>query len=235
MKKFNYLAAAAAFISLGLSAQVASPEVAQAFSDVGLNVKSVADSSVPGMLQVQTDKGLFFMSQNKQYLFEGSIYDLKNKTLVNEEILKGVRKTGVEQFDDSVIEFKAPNEKYVIHVFTDTSCGYCRKLHNEMADLNKAGITVRYLAFPRGGIQSATYDELQSIWCSKDPKQALTDAKGGKAVKQASCQNKVAQQYELGQSFGINGTPALILPDGRLIPGYQPASALVAALSKNAS
>jgi thiol:disulfide interchange protein DsbC len=235
MKKFSYLAVMAAFLSTGLTAQALLPEVNKAFSEVGLSVKAVADSAVPGMLQVQTDKGLFFMSENKQYLFEGNIYDLKNKTLVNEDILKDIRKAGVKQFDDSVIEFKAADEKYVIHVFTDTSCGYCRKLHNEMADLNKAGITVRYLAFPRGGIQSATYDELQSIWCAKDAKQALTDAKSGKAVKQASCKNTVAQQYELGQSFGINGTPALILPDGRLIPGYQPAAALVAALTQNAS
>lgn len=234
MKKFSYLAVMAAFLSTGLTAQVLLPEVNKAFSEVGLNVKAVADSTVPGMLQVQTDKGLFFMSENKQYLFEGNIYDLKNKKLVNEDILKDIRKAGVKDFDNSVIEFKAPDEKYVVHVFTDTSCGYCRKLHNEMADLNKAGITVRYLAFPRGGVQSATYDELQSIWCAKDSKQALTDAKNGKAVQQASCQNKVAQQYELGQSFGINGTPALILPDGRLIPGYQPAAALVAALSQSA-
>ena len=234
MKKFSYLAVMAAFLSTGLSAQAVLPEVNQAFSDVGLNVRAVADSAVPGMLQVQTDKGLFFISDNKQYLFEGNIYDLKNKKLVNEDILKDIRKAGVKNFDGSVIEFKADNEKYVVHVFTDTSCGYCRRLHNEMADLNKAGITVRYLAFPRGGVQSATYDELQSIWCAKDAKQALTDAKNGKAVKQASCQNKVAQQYELGQSFGISGTPAIILPDGRLIPGYQPAAALVAALSQNA-
>lgn len=232
MKKFSYLAIMAAFLTTGLTAQVSLPEVNKAFSEVGLNVKSVADSAVPGMLQVQTDKGLFFMSENKQYLFEGNIYDLKNKKLVNEDILKGIRKAGVKDFANSVIEFKAENEKYVVHVFTDTSCGYCRKLHNEMDELNKAGITIRYLAFPRGGVQSATFDELQSIWCAKDSKQAMTDAKNGKAVQQASCQNQVAKQYELGQSFGINGTPALILPDGRLIPGYQPAAALVAALSQ---
>ncbi len=235
MKKFSYLAVMAAFLSSAVTAQVMLPEVNQAFSEVGLKVKAVADSAVPGMLQVETDKGLFFMSENKQYLFDGNIYDLKNKKLVNEDILKEIRKAGIKNFSDSVIEFKAANEKYVIHVFTDTSCGYCRKLHNEMADLNNAGITVRYLAFPRGGIQSATYDELQSIWCAKDSRQAMTDAKAGKAVKQASCKNKVAQQYELGQSFGINGTPALVLPDGRLIPGYQPAAALVEALRQNAS
>lgn len=235
MKKFSYLAVMAAFLSSAVTAQVMLPEVNQAFSEVGLKVKAVANSAVPGMLQVETDKGLFFMSENKQYLFDGNIYDLKNKKLVNEDILKEIRKAGIKNFSDSVIEFKAANEKYVIHVFTDTSCGYCRKLHNEMADLNNAGITVRYLAFPRGGIQSATYDELQSIWCAKDSRQAMTDAKAGKAVKQASCKNKVAQQYELGQSFGINGTPALVLPDGRLIPGYQPAAALVEALRQNAS
>ncbi|WP_337881432.1 bifunctional protein-disulfide isomerase/oxidoreductase DsbC [Rheinheimera sp.] len=231
MKKLVSALGLSLWVSASVVAQVA-PEISQAFSEVGLNAKAVANSVVPGLLQVQTDKGLFFISENKQFLLEGNIYDLKNKQLVNEQVMKSIRQTGVKEFDKSVIEFKAPDEKYVVHVFTDTSCGYCRKLHNEMAELNKLGITVRYLAFPRGGIQSPTADELQSIWCAKDPKQALTDAKAGKAIPQASCRNKVAQHYELGQSFGINGTPAIILPDGRLIPGYQPAQALLNTLSQ---
>lgn len=107
MKKFSYLAVMAACLSTGLAAQAVLPEVNKAFSEVGLTVKAVADSTVPGMLQVQTDKGLFFMSDNKQYLFEGNIYDLKNKKLVNEDILKDIRKAGVKDFDGSVIEFKA--------------------------------------------------------------------------------------------------------------------------------
>ncbi|WP_337842575.1 bifunctional protein-disulfide isomerase/oxidoreductase DsbC [Rheinheimera sp.] len=231
MKKLVSVLGLSLWVSASVVAQVA-PEISQAFSEVGLNAKAVANSAVPGLLQVQTDKGLFFISENKQFLLEGNIYDLKNKQLVNEQVMKSIRQTGVKEFDKSVIEFKAPDEKYVVHVFTDTSCGYCRKLHNEMAELNKLRITVRYLAFPRGGIQSPTADELQSIWCAKDPKQALTDAKAGKAIPQASCKNKVAQHYELGQSFGINGTPAIILPDGRLIPGYQPAQALLNTLSQ---
>jgi len=215
-----------------VSAQVA-PEVHQALSELGLSAKSVANSSVPGLLQVQTDRGLFFMSENRQFLLEGSVYDLKNKQLLNEEIMKDFRKKEVATYDDSVIEFKAPDEKYVIHVFTDSSCGYCRKLHSEMPELNKLGITVRYLAYPRAGMQSPTADELQSIWCAKDPKQALTDAKAGKAVKQASCSNKIAQQYQLGQSFGVNGTPAIILPNGRMVPGYQPAASLLNTLKQS--
>ena len=52
-----------------------------------------------------------------------------------------------------MIVYKAPNEKHSITVFTDISCGYCRKLHRELNDLLDAGITVKYLAFPRGGLQ----------------------------------------------------------------------------------
>ncbi|MFC4655745.1 MULTISPECIES: bifunctional protein-disulfide isomerase/oxidoreductase DsbC [Rheinheimera] len=231
MKKLISALVLPLLVSVQAMAQVA-PDVTDAFAEVGLTPKSVANSAVPGLLQVQTDKGLFFMSENKQFLLEGNIYDLKNKELVNETVMKSIRQAGVKEFDNAAIEFKAPDEKYVIHVFTDTSCGYCRKLHSEIGELNKAGITVRYLAFPRGGLQSPTADELQSIWCAKDPKQALTDAKAGKAIQQASCRNSVAQQYNLGQSFGINGTPAIILPDGRLIPGYQPAQALLNTLSQ---
>ena len=131
---------------------------------------------------------------------------------------------------DGVIEYKAKDEKYVVNVFTDPTCGYCRKLHNEMQDYNNAGITVRYLAFPRGGVGSETYLQMQHIWCTKDSRGAMDAAKDGDKVKPAMCANPVKQQYELGQSFGINGTPAIILPNGRLIPGYQPAKALLAQL-----
>jgi thiol:disulfide interchange protein DsbC len=130
----------------------------------------------------------------------------------------------------NAIEFKAKNEKFVVTVFTDTDCGYCRKLHNEIQDYLDAGITIHYLAYPRGGENSETFNTLESIWCSKDKPGAMTKAKSGSEVSVAKCDNSVAAQYQLGQSFGVTGTPALVLPDGTLIPGYQPAAALAATL-----
>lgn len=203
-------------------------------TELGLKVNSVADSVVPGVQQVLTDKGLFFTANNGQFLIEGTVYDLKNKQVVNESILQNVRKDAVGKLKSSSIEFKAKDEKYVVTVFTDTSCGYCRKLHNEMQSYLDNGITVRYLAFPRGGVPSETYSELQSIWCAKDKQQAMNQAKAGRKVAPAECANNVAEQYETGQSFGISGTPAIVLPNGTLIPGYQPAEALMATLSKPA-
>ena len=99
-----------------------------------------------------------------------------------------------------------------------------------MAEYNDLGITVRYLAYPRAGIPSANADEMQAVWCAKDPLQAMTDAKAGKNIKAASCDIDIAKQYRLGMSFGINGTPAIILEDGSLIPGYQPPENLLQAI-----
>ncbi|MDP2715021.1 bifunctional protein-disulfide isomerase/oxidoreductase DsbC [Rheinheimera sp.] len=228
-----------AFCSLGFiasaSAQVKAPDadyaqVRQQFSSLNLTVKAVAESPMEGLLQVFTDKGLFFTSEDGRYFIEGNIYDLTNKVLVNDEQMRPYIQQQLDVQKSGVIEYKAANEKYVINVFTDPTCGYCRKLHNEMKDYNNAGITVRYMAFPRGGLGSETYLQMQHIWCSKDSRSAMDKAKDGADVKPAMCNNPVKAQYELGQSFGISGTPAIILPGGRLIPGYQPAKALLAQL-----
>lgn len=224
-------------VVLGLMLAFTASSLAAAVSDdhtklkaelaaVGLKVNSVADSVIPGVQQVLTDKGLFFSANKGQFLIEGNIYDLTNKQLVNDKILQQVRKSGIESMQDSVIEYKAKDEKHAVTIFTDTSCGYCRKLHSEIQDYLDKGITVRYLAFPRGGVSSDTYVELQSIWCAKNPNLAMDKAKAGEKISIAQCKNTVAEQYNLGQSFGISGTPAIVLEDGTLIPGYQPAEAL---------
>lgn len=204
--------------------------IQQQFTALNLTVNAVSEGPMAGMLQVFTNKGLFFTSNDGQYFFEGNIYDLKNQRLVNEQQMRPYIQQQIAKASDGVIEYKAKDEKYVINVFTDPSCGYCRKLHNEMKDYNNAGITVRYLAFPRGGVGSETYLQMQHIWCTKDSRGAMDAAKDGDTIQPAMCANPVKAQYELGQSFGINGTPAIILPNGRLIPGYQPAKALLAQL-----
>lgn len=234
MKKYVVALLSVGFMA-SASAQVKAPEagyeqVRQQFGQLNLTVNAIAESPMPGLLQVFTNKGLFFTSTDGQYFIEGNIYDLNNKVLVNDAQMRPYIQQKMAASKDGTIEYKAKDEKFVINVFTDPTCGYCRKLHHEMQDYNDAGITVRYLAFPRGGVDSETYLQMQHIWCSKDNRSAMDDAKDGDNVKPAMCTNPVKAQYELGQSFGINGTPAIILPSGRLIPGYQPAKALLAQL-----
>jgi thiol:disulfide interchange protein DsbC len=196
-----------------------------------LEVNAITDSPVSGLLHVMTERGLFYVSQDGTYFLQANVYNLeqgmRNETQV---ALAGARIAGLEAFAQDTIEFKAENEKYVVNIFTDISCGYCRKLHNEMQDYNDLGITVRYLAFPRQGLNSPNYYDMVSVWCADDPQKAMTEAKNGASVPDKSCETKVAQQYQFGQSMGVTGTPNIVMPNGMVVPGYQPAAQLEQAL-----
>ncbi|WP_293748127.1 bifunctional protein-disulfide isomerase/oxidoreductase DsbC [uncultured Paraglaciecola sp.] len=200
-------------------------------TSLGMQIASIGDAPVPGLLQIMTAKGLFYVSENASYLLQARIYNLdegmRNET---EEALGGMRLGGLQQFQNAVIEYKADNEKYVVNIFTDITCGYCRKLHNEMDKYNDLGITVRYLAFPRNGLNSKSYSDMVSVWCADDKQQAMDNAKAGDTVPSKTCSSKVAEQYAFGQSIGVNGTPNIIMPDGSVIPGYQPPAQLEMAL-----
>ena len=204
------------------------------FAELGVTVKQINPSPVTGLKELITNKGVLYASPDGQYLMQGTLIDLNNRNNLTEQALNGVRVEGLKEYEDSMIVYKAPNEKHSITVFTDISCGYCRKLHRELDDLLDAGITVKYLAFPRGGLQGSGYADLMNVWCARDQQEALTEAKSGTSTKVvAGCSAPVAEHYQLGQSFGISGTPAIILEDGTMIPGYQPAAALKAALEAN--
>lgn len=201
-----------------------------------LKVDAIADSPVPGLRQLYTDQGMFYVSDNGEYFMQARVFNIKDGIVDETDLaLKELRLEGVKRFADSAIEFTADKEKYVINVFTDATCGYCRKLHNEIDQYNELGITVRYLAWPRAGINSQVYKDTVSIWCSEDQQQAITDAKAGKQVASANCENEVAEQFMFGRQVGVNGTPNIILPDGSVVPGYQPAQALAEALNAASS
>ncbi|MGS0694333.1 bifunctional protein-disulfide isomerase/oxidoreductase DsbC [Shewanella sp. 0m-4] len=204
----------------------------QKLSDtLSVEVISIKQSPISELYEAFTDRGVLYITKDGSKLFHGNLYDL-NKGMKNltEAAMAGPRVGMMKPLEENMLVYKAKNEKNVVTIFTDVSCGYCRKLHNEMQEYNDLGITVRYLAFPRAGIPSANADEMESVWCAADPLKAMGAAKNGKAVKQASCDAKIKEQYELGQAFGINGTPAIILEDGTLIPGYQPPKALLRTL-----
>lgn len=204
-------------------------------NQLGLTVETISDAQVPGLLQVSSDRGLFYVTEDARYFMQARIFDMNNDMAnVTENALSDMRLKGADKFADSAIQFKAKNEEHVITVFTDITCGYCRKMHKEIDQLNALGITVNYLAFPRAGLQSPVYEEMVSIWCASDPQKALTAAKQDKSIESKTCENKVAEQFKFGQSVGVSGTPNIILSDGTLIPGYQPAGVLAQALD-NAS
>ncbi len=233
MKKLLLALAFASMNTIAAPATINSDEVTQLnpiverFKELGLTVTDIKPSPIVGLKELITDKGVMYASPDGQFLMQGTLIDLVNRKNLTDQALNGLRKDGVERYTNSMIVYKAPEEKHQVTVFTDISCGYCRKLHREIDDYLAAGITVRYMAFPRNGISGKGYNDLMNVWCADDKLKAMTEAKtGGTIAKIEKCSAPVVEHFQLGQSFGISGTPAIILGDGSLIPGYQPADAL---------
>ncbi|MBT4160259.1 MAG: thioredoxin fold domain-containing protein [Gammaproteobacteria bacterium] len=197
-----------------------------------LQVKEVRPSTIEGYYNVELRGGtVLYMSKAMDHLFAGDLYLVEDSGLVNatEKARTGTRKELLESLDESeMVVFSPPKErtKATITVFTDIDCSYCRKLHLEVPEMNRLGIAVRYLAYPRAGIGSKSYDKAVSAWCADNPQVALTQAKSGQEIEERTCSNPVAAQYALGDLFGVSGTPAIILEDGTLQPGYLPATEL---------
>ncbi len=233
MKFTRAISLTAALVMSAFAAQAADIKNAdvlkQKLSDtLGLEVADLQPSPIPGLYQALTDRGVIYVTEDGSKLVHGNIYDMDRGMLnLTDAALAGPRKEMIKEFEDDMLVYKAKDEKHVITVFTDVTCGYCRKMHNEMKDYNDAGITVRYLAFPRQGVPSKNAEDMRSIWCAADPLQAMNDAQNGKRVPTAKCDAKITEQYQLGGTLGVTGTPAVVLEDGILIPGYQPADSLL--------
>lgn len=203
-------------------------------SAMGLQLESIKPAPVAGLFEVMTDQGLFYLGNNGALLISGRIFDISSDEPLNltDLSLNTMRQQQLQDYTDSMLVYAAAKQKYVITVFTDPTCGYCKQLHKNMAQYHDAGITVRYLAYPRSGVTSPAGQTLANVWCADDPLNALSVAKNGGTVATARCANPVAEHYALGQKFGVTGTPAIILPSGELIPGLLPLPILLERLAE---
>lgn len=199
-------------------------------------VSEIRKASVPAFYEVELTSGeILYATEDGQYLFTGDLYQIADQGFKNltEERRMTARADQMASLDENkMVVFPAEgDEKGQITVFTDIDCAYCRKLHQEVPELNKMGITVRYLGFPRAGIGSGSYYTMVSAWCAENQLDAMTKAKRGESIEDKRCDNPIAEQYRLGQKLGVQGTPAIFLDDGRLLPGYMPAARIASALN----
>jgi thiol:disulfide interchange protein DsbC len=197
---------------------------------LGMNNAEVQSTPVKGLSAVSTDSGTIYITEDGKHVLQGPMYDVSGTHPVNVTNKALVKK--LDALQNEMIIYKAKNEKHVITVFTDITCGYCHKLHQQMQDYNDLGITVRYLAFPRQGLSSQTEKDMQSIWCTGNRKTNFDAAMHGDAITPATCATSIAKHFELGVQFGVTGTPAVVLEDGTLIPGYQPPKEMAAMLDQ---
>jgi len=243
MKTFRFFAMAClAFLSLNIAAQSEEEAAIQRIKELviaplqadrsDLQFTEIKKSPLVGYYEFSIEnRQTIYVSADAEHFFAGELYFSEPDRFVNAtEIARSEeRKQQLAAIPESEMIIYAPEgeTKAVMNVFTDVTCGYCRKLHEQMTEMNALGIEVRYFAYPRTGIRrdgeyTASYAETSKAWCAEDQNKAMDELKGGERVSLESCDdNPLEKHYEIGQKFGISGTPAIVLPDGSLHPGYR--------------
>lgn len=212
--------------------------VPEAVTELGTRIfphglDSAGAAPIKGLFAITSGTKIIYVSGDGKYAMEGELFDMRNGENLTEKQKDLVRAKMLGALDErDMIRFSPDDTRHTITVFTDVDCGYCRKLHSEIPMLHDAGIAVRYLGFPRAGPGSETYEKMVSIWCAKDRRKAMTDAKAGKKIPGRQCKNPLQEHVDAGRRFGVRGTPAIVLEDGSLISGYLPAARLRELLEK---
>ncbi|WP_418886406.1 bifunctional protein-disulfide isomerase/oxidoreductase DsbC [Frederiksenia canicola] len=197
---------------------------------VGATNVMLSDSALPGFKTAVSDQGVVQISQDGRFVIYGNIFELKNGKAI--DITNQALLSQLESLKDEMIVYPAKNQKHVVTVFMDITCHYCHLLHGKMKEYNDLGITVRYLAFPRGGMNTQTAKQMEAIWTAKDKVFALDEAEKGNLPKEQKTPNIVKKHYELGIKFGVNGTPNIITEEGQVIPGFVEPKELLSMLNQ---
>lgn len=234
----NMLVASAVFSFGAYAAEGADKDaIVDVLAKYRLNVESIETAPVNGLYEVITDGGIVYTNNDGSYFFYGQLFQTTPTESINlTEITQAKRNKALfdaANVEKELIVFPAKDEKYVVNVFTDTTCGYCAKLHSEMDQYNDLGITVRYLAFPRSGERSPNMEQMSAIWCADDRADAMNKAKSRKFNEESDeCLPLVRRHMALGSAMGVTGTPAIMLQDGTMLSGYLPADRLLQVLQQ---
>jgi thiol:disulfide interchange protein DsbC len=212
-------------------ARPADPRAELAAKVPGAKPEDLRATPVPGIFELTHGAEISYVTADGKYVFSGDLYrvaeggEFPNLTEERRHDLRVKLLAGVPESE--MIIYGPKNPKYTITVFTDVDCPWCRRLHSQMADYNRLGIRVRYMAWPRTAPKSESWLKAESVWCAKNRGDALAKAIAGEAVQAASCQDPVQRHHDIGRQLGVTGTPGIVLADGELVPGYVPPDELV--------
>lgn len=182
---------------------------------------SIVPAPVPGLYEVVLGTQIYYMTQDGRYLISGEVFHVPTMTNVTTPRRNMLRAKVIEGIgEENMVIFAPEKVVHTVTVFTDIDCGYCRKLHSQMDSYLEKGIKIRYAFFPRSGPNTPSFEKAVSVWCADDRNEALTNAKKGNDPPKLECENPVLDHYNTGRLIGVTGTPAIVLEDGQLVPGY---------------
>jgi thiol:disulfide interchange protein DsbC len=195
----------------------------------GAHAEELRATPIPGIWEFTRDGDIAYVSADGRYAISGDLVELGSDTNLTEQHRRELRERELAAVpENDMLIFSPKDPKYTVSVFTDVDCPYCRKLHSQIGEYNRLGIRVRYLLYPRNGPNTPSWTKAEQVWCSSNRNDSLTKAKLGQTLGNKACTDTpLARFWALGQKFNIQGTPAIVLADGEMLPGYLPPDVLL--------
>lgn len=204
-------------------------EIVRSFPE--LATATIKPAPVPGLYEIEFDAKIFYTTENGKYLFMGDFVEVGSRHNVTEAQRATIRMRMLDNVgEENMIVMGPAKAKRTLTVFTDVDCPYCAKFHLDASALTREGVKVRYLFYPREGLKSESYRKSVAVWCAADRVKAIGIAKTGGKLDMKTCPNPVEKHFQLGAQLEIRGTPTIFIDDGKMIPGYVPASRLLSLL-----
>jgi len=186
-----------------------------------LQVKAVRSTPIPGLFEVEVGADVFYATKDGRYVVLGNLIDTASRSSLTDARRRELVAARLAKLDPKQMIVIGPDKpKRTLTVFTDVDCPWCARLHKDVPELNKAGVRVQYLFYPRAGLNSETYKRAVAVWCAKERAKAIGIAKSGGKLDMKDCPNPVKEDFALGRELGVEGTPTMFLDDGTRIGGY---------------
>jgi thiol:disulfide interchange protein DsbC len=202
-----------------------------------MQISSIEQTPMEGVYEVRAGNENLFVYSQGDFIMIGEVFDTDRRVSWAQERREKEKVVAMKDLaampESNMIIMGDPEGERYITVFTDTDCGWCQKFHQDIPALQAGGLKVRYMMWPRAGLESESYREAVSVWCAEDQGQAMTIAKNRQQVEPKQCDNPVEEHYELGFRLGVQGTPFIMLDNGKVLGGYVPPDKLLSEAGLN--
>lgn len=185
-------------------------------------VERVQRSELPGLFEVVMGRNAAYTDSTGRYFIFGHLFDMKEQRDLTAERVEKAARIAFDTLPlaDAIKTVRGKGDR-VIAVFSDPDCPFCRRLETELDKLDN--VTLYTFLYPLEGLHPEAKGKAIAVWCAKDRSGAWGELmRSGKVPPQATCDNPIERNIQLGQRLSIQGTPTLISIDGRLLPGAVP-------------
>ena len=129
--------------------------ISNAYPDIAVDEIKKIDENFH---EIIINNKIYYATNDGKYLIIGNVIDLSTKESITENTKMNQRLSIIDSIDmKNLMVFKPNKTNHILTIFTDTSCPYCQKLHNEIPSLLENNIEVRYVLFSRNGNEVDAY------------------------------------------------------------------------------